>query len=219
LKDNYARIILQLRFYCRGLAGLFLYKQLKFSFRNFTVSNMKRIFAPGVCLILLSLFQACDVEVDSNLLEPYLGPIQEVYDVNLYHSDSAIIRTHLAAKKQLEFGNGDQEFPEGIDITFFDKDRNVTTTMRADKGYYNKQENVYRGEGGVEVNNLEKEQTLASEELFWNPNTKKIYTDKFVTIQEKMTLFKGTGMEADESFSEYKLYKITDSRTILPGEN
>lgn len=118
----------------------------------------------------------------------------------------------------MEFEDGNLEFPEGIEITFFDKEGNISTTMRADKGFYERGKNLYRGEGDVKVDNLEKEQKLSSEELFWDPGSKKIYTDKFVTIQEKETLFNGTGMEADEGFNEYKLFKVINSRTLLPGE-
>ncbi len=169
-------------------------------------------------LPLLGLF-SCGDEVDSSMLETYQGPTSVAFDVELAHSDSAIIRTNLKAKKQLEFNTGDFEFPEGIEISFFDKEGNLTTTMRADRGYYIKKDNIYRGEGDVQVNNLEKEQKLSSEELFWDPNIKKIYTEKFVTIQEKETVFNGTGMEADEGFNEYRLFKVTNSRTILPGED
>lgn len=161
---------------------------------------------------------SCDDDIDTSLFEPYIGPISEASDVLLYHSDSAIVRTQLKAKKQIEFDSGDLEFPEGIDITFFDVNGVITTTMKADKGYYIKKDNLYRGEGDVVVDNLEKEQKLSSEELYWDPNAKKIYTDKFVTIEQQETLFNGTGLEADEGFNEYKLYKPFDSRTSLPGE-
>ncbi len=117
------------------------------------------------------------------MLEIYQGPTSLAYDVELLHSDSAIIRTNLKAKKQLEFATGDFEFPEGIEILFYDKDGKLTTTMRADRGNYIKKDNIYKGEGDVRVNNLEKDQKLSSEELFWDPNAKKIYTDKFVTIE------------------------------------
>lgn len=180
---------------------------------------MKWISGPILffCFIPL-LFSSCGEEVDTSLLESYLGPTSIAYDIELYHSDSAIIRTVLKAKKQLEYEDGNIEFPSGIEITFFDKEGNISTTMRADRGYFERKDNIYRGEGDVRVNNIEKEQKLSSEELFWNPNSKKIYTEKFVTVQEKETLFNGTGMEADEGFNEYKLFKVTNSRTILPGE-
>lgn len=180
---------------------------------------MKHLLTTFCLLVFLSITCiSCDDDIDTSLLEPYLGPISEASDVLLYHSDSAIVRTQLKAKKQIEFETGNLEFPEGINITFFDINGEITTTMKADKGYYSKKDNLYRGEGDVVVDNLEKEQKLSSEELFWDPNAKKIYTDKFVTIEEKETLFNGTGMEADEGFNEYKLFKVINSRTILPGE-
>lgn len=169
-------------------------------------------------LIILALFGSCRETVDVSLLEKYTGPVSIAYNIELVHSDSTIVRTHLRAKKQLKFDDGSFEFPEGIEIDFFDKEGKITTTMRADRGFFESNKNLYRGEGDVRVENLEKDQSLASELLFWDPNAKKIHTDKFVTVREKETVFNGTGMEADEGFNEYKMYKVTNSRTILPGE-
>lgn len=178
---------------------------------------MKPVTVLPVFMLLFTLL-SCREAVDLSVLEKYNGPMSIGYDIELVHSDSTIVRTHLKAKKQFEFGNGNVEFPEGIEIEFFDKMGNVTTTMRADRGYFDRNANLYRGEGDVRVNNLEKDQSLTSEELFWDPNAKKIYTEKFVTVREKETVFNGTGMEADEGFNEYKMFKVTNSRTILPGE-
>jgi LPS export ABC transporter protein LptC len=90
--------------------------------------------------------------------------------------------------------------------------------MRADKGFFLRDQNLYKGAGNVQVKNLPKDQQLQTEELFWNQAERKIYTEKFVTIQERQTLFNGTGMEADDSFSTYRLKQVRDSRTLLPGE-
>ncbi|MCH7407798.1 LPS export ABC transporter periplasmic protein LptC [Belliella sp. DSM 111904] len=168
--------------------------------------------------LVFFILTACGGEEDTSFLESYLGPTSIAYDVDLSHSDSTVIKINLKAKRQLEFSNGDNEFPDGIEIYFYSKEGELTTTIRADRGYYIRKEDIYRGEGDVQVENLEKQQKLASEELFWNPTKKKIYTEKFVTIQDPQRLIKGTGMEADESFSEYEIYSVIDSRTIIPGE-
>ncbi|EKB47559.1 hypothetical protein B879_03845 [Cecembia lonarensis LW9] len=182
-------------------------------------ASMKAHFLQILFIFISIHLISCGDEVDSSMFEVYDGPMSTAYDIELFHSDSAVVRSHLVASKQMEFDGGDLEFPEGIEITFFDKEGNITTTMRADRGFYVKKDNLYRGEGDVQVNNLEKEQKLSSEELFWDPNAKKIFTEKFVTVQERETIFNGTGMEADEGFNEYKLFKVTNSRTILPGED
>ncbi|MCH7397900.1 LPS export ABC transporter periplasmic protein LptC [Belliella sp. DSM 107340] len=171
-----------------------------------------------ILFLFIAGFSSCKEEVDTSFLESYLGPTGIGYDIDLFHSDSTRIKINLKAKKQLEFSNGDNEFPEGIEIFFYDDEGDLTTTIKADRGYYIRKDDIYRGEGDVQVENMEKQQKLASEELFWNPTTKKIYTDKFVTIQDPQRLIKGTGMVADESFSEYEIMSVIDSRTIIPGE-
>ena len=169
-------------------------------------------------LPILFLIFSCRENLDADALKVYDGPINAATNVFLIHSDSAILRSEITAPRQLEFQNGNLEFPDGIDIKFFSIDGQLETTMRADRGYFLKNENLYRGEGNVQIKNLIKDQRLQTEEIFWNQVEKKIYTDKFVTIQERQTLFNGTGMEADDSFSNYKLKKVRDSRTVLPGE-
>ncbi len=169
-------------------------------------------------VFILSALISCRESVDPDALKVYDGPINAATNILLIHSDSAIIRSEITAPRQLEFQNGNLEFPEGIEIQFFTVEGLLETTMRADRGFFIKEENLYRGEGNVQIQNLIKDQRLQTEEIFWNQAEKKIFTDKFVTIQERQTLFNGTGMEADDSFSTYKLKKVRDSRTVLPGE-
>ncbi|MBN3581685.1 LPS export ABC transporter periplasmic protein LptC [Algoriphagus aestuarii] len=163
-------------------------------------------------------FSSCREDVDASALQVYDGPINTSINVSLIQSDSAIVRSAIQAPKQLEYKNGNLEFPEGISIEFFDVDGNLTTTMRADRGYYLREENLYKGVGDVQVENRIKDQSLKAEEIFWDPNKKKIYTEKFVTVRDGETLFNGTGLEADDSFTNYVLKDIRDSRTLLPGE-
>ncbi|MDG1277567.1 MAG: LPS export ABC transporter periplasmic protein LptC [Algoriphagus sp.] len=169
-------------------------------------------------LIFLVSMNSCRENVDVAALQVYDGPTNTAINIHLIESDSAVMRLDIKAPKQLEFANGNMEFPEGIAIQFFEKDGSLGTTLRADKGYFIKSENLYKGVGDVQVKNLIKDQSLQTEEIFWNPNEKRIYTDKFVTVQERQTLFNGTGLEADQSFSTYKLMNVRDSRTLLPGE-
>lgn len=171
-----------------------------------------------ILAILMWFSFSCRESVDLEELKVYDGPMNSAKNIFLVNSDSAIVRSELKAPLQLQFMDGDEEFPEGIEIKFFTKDGQLETTMRADRGYYIKSENLYRGEGNVQIKNLIKDQSLQSEEIFWNQAEKKIYTEKFVTIQDKQTLFNGSGMEADDSFSNYTLKQVRDSRTILPGE-
>lgn len=182
--------------------------RLIFGYKAKIVSTGVAIKYLLLVVILVGNF-GCREDVDKSQLEFYEGPYRTSFKVELLHSDSAIVRTKLMADKQLEFKNGDAEFPEGVVIHFFDKKGALSTTIRADRGYLDRKTNVYRGEGDVQVHNLVKEQKLNSEELFWDKGKKKIYTEKFVTVEEPDRIIKGTGMEADEGFNEYKFTEVT----------
>jgi LPS export ABC transporter protein LptC len=179
---------------------------------------MSRSISLGVVFFGMVALLSCKESVDPNALVAYEGPVNAATDIHILHSDSAVLRSEINAPKQLEFANGNLEFPDGIDIQLFNVQGQLETTLRADKGFFLKDQNLYRGEGNVQVKNLSKDQSLKTEEIFWNQAEKKIYTEKFVTIQERQTIFNGTGMEADDSFSTYRLKKVRDSRTVLPGE-
>ena len=163
----------------------------------------------SLMIMLLGVLISCRDDVDKSQLEFYDGPMRTSYDIELLHSDSAVVVTKLTAAKQLVYQNGDIHFPEGILIHFYEKDGQLSSTIRADRGFYEKRLHLYRGEGDVRVHNIIKEQKLTSEELFWDPNKKIIYTNKFVTVEEPKRLIQGTGMEADEGFNHYKFDKVS----------
>jgi LPS export ABC transporter protein LptC len=135
----------------------------------------------------------------------YEGPLRQADSIKVYYTEKEVLKTILQAKKLNEFQNGDREFPEGIYIEFYDKNGKVSSTLSANTAYFFKEENKWRGRGKVEVVNIEKHQQLNTEELFWKPDTKKIFTDKFVTITDQQDVLYGTGLTANQDLSDYHL--------------
>jgi LPS export ABC transporter protein LptC len=129
----------------------------------------------------------------------------------MHYTEREKLKTILQAKKLNEFQNGDREFPEGIYLEFYDANGKMTSTLRANTAYYFKEEDKWRGRGKVEVKNIEKQQQLNTEELFWKPDTKKIFTDKFVTITDKEDVLYGTGMTANQDLTDYHLKNTSGS--------
>lgn len=144
----------------------------------------------------------------------YEGPLREAEDVVMHYTENDRVKALLKAKKIFEFQNGDQEFPEGIYLEFFDKTGKLTSTLRANTAFYFKSESKWRGRGKVEVKNIEKNQQMNSEELFWFPGTRKIATDKFVTITDAHDILYGTGLDAMEDMSNYTIKNPTGSMLV-----
>jgi hypothetical protein len=61
--------------------------------------------------------------------------------------------------------------------------------------------------GNVIVRNLQKGETLNTEELSWKPETKKIFTEKFVTITTADEILKGEGLDAMQDMTHYRIRK------------
>ena len=140
--------------------------------------------------------------------EVYNGPAREADDVESYYTENEKVKVMLIAKKILEFTNGDREFPQGIYIERYDEAGKLISSLRANSAFYFKEEDKWRGRGKVEVKNIEKDELLNTEELFWKPSTRKIFTEKFVTIRRQNNVIFGTGLDADQDLTSSELKHV-----------
>jgi LPS export ABC transporter protein LptC len=146
---------------------------------------------------------------DSEIKEPveYSGPLRKIKDVELFYTEKNTVKVKMVAADVYEFENGDREFPNGLYIEFFNEFGKLESTLKANRAYFFKKENQWRGRGNVEVKNIEKNEQLNTEELFWKPAQEKIFTEKFVTIRQQGDVIYGQGLEAKQDMSEYEIKK------------
>ena len=154
------------------------------------------------------LITACS---QTELKEPveYNGPISEAENVELYYSEKDIVKVKMVTPLMYEFKNQDRECPKGIYMEFFDEFGKLESTLKANHAYYFRELNQWRGRGNVEVKNLQKNEQLNTEELFWKQSDKKIFTDKFVTIRQQGDVLYGEGLDAAEDMSDYTINKLS----------
>lgn len=167
-------------------------------------SFMRRYFISATVITLA--VAACN---QSDLKEPlvYEGPQRIGEHVELYYTEDNQVKVKMISPLVYEFENGDREFPKGIYLEFYDASGKLESTLRANEAYYFKKEHQWRGRGKVEVKNLEKNEQLNTEELFWRPADEKIFTDKFVTIRQQTDVIYGQGLEARQDMSDYIIKK------------
>lgn len=171
---------------------------------------MKTTLRAGSFLLLVVLLSFCKSSVkDIKKKVVYKGPMAETTNVSTLYSDSARLQIKLSAPLQLQYENQDGIYPKGIHMTFYDRKGQVTNTVRANYGKYDKQKDQYFVRGNVVLENAVKKETLRTEELYWEKNTRKIHTDKFVTIQTETDILKGVGLTANQDFSDYIILKPT----------
>ncbi len=157
-------------------------------------------------LIVTVLSWSCSQQETAKPTE-YAGPMREMENVEMLYTEQQTIKVKLKAKKIFEFLNGDREFPEGLYLEFYNEAGVLTSTLQANTAFFFKAEEKWRGRGKVEVKNLAKGEQLNTEELFWKRDTKRIFTDKFVTIKQDTEVLYGTGLEAAQDLSDYTILK------------
>ena len=154
---------------------------------------------------LLLVATSCDRSKETAAPVLYTGPLREAENVTMLYAEKDMLKMRMSGKRVLEFENGDREFPEGLFLEFFDEQGKLTSTLVANHAYFFKREYQWRGRGNVEVKNLSSFQQLNTEELYWKPDTKRIFTDKFVTIREGGDVIYGTNLDAAQDLSDYTL--------------
>ncbi|GAB5522639.1 MAG: LPS export ABC transporter periplasmic protein LptC [Roseivirga sp.] len=180
---------------------------------------MKRVFSYIAVILMAFAVMSCLTDAEKlSEMEEYTGPRYESTNVHIVVSDSSVVKMEMSGARQLTFLNGDLEFPEGIKITFYDVLGGKTSELTAQRGYYDTETKLYRVEGDVIVNNLQKKETLSTEELFWDREKKTIYTDKFVTVKTVDDLLFAEGMDSDQNFENYTFRKLRDSEIEVKGE-
>lgn len=168
-------------------------------------ASFSLLLFPISCLLLTS----CEDDKKVIKKEEYKGPISEVYGINMTYSDSAKLVVRMTTDVQLTMASEDKIFPKEIRVFFFDKFGNNTTKLRGDSARFIRAKNLYRIMGRVQIDNQVKHEVLETPELFWSPDTKKIYTDKQVDIKTPDQVLHGMGMDSNQDFTDYTIRRVT----------
>jgi len=155
-------------------------------------------------LIIFSIWSCSSEPTSIDDIQEFQGPFVEIENGETIFTDSSVIKLKMYSKLQLEFENGNREFPEGIFIEFFEEGEKAAT-LKANSGYYNKENDKYTALGDVEVVNYLEHNKLNTEELHWTPVDQKIFTEKFVRIESDTEILTGDGMTANQDLTSYEI--------------
>ncbi len=171
------------------------------------VSSIKHIKSIALILIGTMLF-SCenDMEVVKSLKIDQNTPYESSYNVDMDYYDSGKLVMQMQSPEILRFINEDEtmEMPQGITMIFYDSLGKVKSKLTANYAInYVKKKIMKARNHVVATNSLGKK--LLTEELIWNQNTHKIYTDKQVKVVSKDKVIFGDGLTSDESFTKWAI--------------
>lgn len=174
--------------------------------------------ALGVAVMLLLLTPACGgehKEVVEVTFDPETTYTMKTTGVISLISDSGVTRYRANAKEWLVYGKAKEPcwyFPEGIYVEKFDSLFQTEASIVADTAYYYDKQGLFRFIGQVEVKSLQGEH-FETEELFWNQKEDKVYSDRFIRIEQEDKVITGVGFESNQNMTRYT---IRQSRGVFP---
>ena len=167
-------------------------------------------------LFVTFTFFSCREKAD-NSKATYAGPKSELFGIDMMYTDSARKVVRMVTGVQLTLASEDRIYPKEIKLWFFDKKGNITSEVRGDSAHYYRQKNTYKIIGHVVIHNIEKEETLKTDEFNWLPAEKRIFTDKAVQLRTRTELVNGVGLDAAQDFSSYSLRQVRNSVVAVEG--
>lgn len=136
--------------------------------------------------------------------------VDKADEVNIVYSEGAQVKFRLYTKQLIRNEIARPAYTDlfgGLRLESYDDSLNVESTLTAKYArYYEKKQNVLIKDNIVVVN--KKGERLATEELVWNQELGKFYTEKPVSIRTVSQVIYGDGLEANQDFSWYKISNI-----------
>jgi len=171
------------------------------------------------------LFTSCKEEAKSDVDFEYdveKIPSMRTHNDTMLISDSGIIRYKLLAKTWEVYEQAKEPhwyFPDKLYLEQFDSVFNVVVTIEADTAWNYTRKKLWRLKGHVFVKNINDE-TFASDELYWDQQKQKIYSDTLVTINRpEKALLIANSFVSNQQMTEYTFKNVGRGTKLWVNEN
>ena len=152
-----------------------------------------------------------------NLITAELNaPSLSVLNTEITYTEEALIKLRITSKeinRYLTIEEPYSEFPKGLYVEFFDSTERPTSFIKANYCIYDETNRLWTAENDVVSVNAEGD-TLNTEFLIWDMNTKKLYSDRFVRITNKDGIIHGKGFEANQDLTNWKIKQTSGTISI-----
>jgi LPS export ABC transporter protein LptC len=82
----------------------------------------------------------------------------------------------------------------------------MEANIKADTAYYYEKQKLWKLMGNVVIRNLKGEK-FNTELLYWDQNTEKVYSDRFIRIEQPDRIITGRGFDSNQQMTKYTIHK------------
>jgi len=181
------------------------------------------LFRTGYKALLFGLFyalflSACDMSAEKEKVEKILSDTfftEQAENVEMHYSDSGTLKAIIYAPV-LERHPVEEPFTtfnKGITTYFYGPNGKVNNSVKSNYGISYDSKKIIELRNDVRVVNAQQEK-LNTDKLIWDQNTGKIHTDEFVKITTPENIIFGEGFEANQDFTEYRIFKVKGTISV-----
>ncbi|MFH1297224.1 MAG: LPS export ABC transporter periplasmic protein LptC [Bacteroidota bacterium] len=169
-----------------------------------------RLSSTGITILLLWItFQGCRqvIETAQTPVDSIQQALMTAIDIDVIFSDSGTLQARVTGPSVHRFEGKATwlEFPEGFRAEMFDSTQRTETTITADYGKRMESSRIMEAKGNVVVRNEFKNEQLNTDVLIWDEVRHTIRTDAPVKITTPDKVLYGTGLESNETFTNYRI--------------
>lgn len=173
-------------------------------------------------VITVFSFASCDNKQKSDIdfaYDPELIPSMSTDSIDMViTSDSGQVKYRILTKTWDMYDNAKEPywaFPNKLHVEQYDSLMQVESTIDADSAWNFVNKKLWKLKGHVIIKNTLGE-TFKTEELFWDQNTERIYSNVYVEVHRpnKITLHGKNGFESNRDMSEYSFFNVDALLTV-----
>ena len=165
-----------------------------------------------MAMVMLLLFSSCSgrkKEMGEAITERDSLPVMDTRGVTTLISDSGIIRYRIKTDEWLVFDRKNPSywaFEKGIYLENFDSTFQVEASIQSDTAYYYDKQKLWKLMGNVVIKNLRGDK-FNTELLYWDQEKEKVYSDRFIRIEQPDRIITGRGFDSNQQMTIYKIHK------------
>ena len=179
--------------------------------KQFDINNSITTALTVVVMLLLSL--SCTgrkKDIGEAITERDSLSAMSTMGVTTFVSDSGITRYRVDTEEWLMFDKKKPSywaFEKGVYLEKFDSLYRVEASIKSDTAYFYDKEKLWKLMGNVKIENLKGEQ-FDTELLYWDQSTGKVYSDRYIRIEQTDRIIMGHGFESNQQMTDYKIHNM-----------
>lgn len=176
--------------------------------------TMRSLPLAAVAVAIAACCLSCGKERQSfvpNASDGNVTPTMATADVSTFISDSGYTRYHITTDLWQMFEDAPEpfwKFPSGLHLEQYDEAMHPAANVRCDSAIYLSRKRLWQLDGHVVMVNVEQDSFL-TQQLFWDQNSQKVYSDSFIHIVRSDRIIEGYGFESNQNMTAYTVNRPT----------